>query len=251
MQWYANTDGKLYAGAGNVMLDAAGLTLDIGDYQASKLFPYVDIAWKAGSAESGRIGSGELNNVDVYGMRFWAGGAGITQSGNGKFEFISRNGSGTTTGTAIIVDGAFSGEGQVSGASLYTAGTLEAVGAATFGNEINVRQHTTSNLWSIDAANGTTLSLANTFVYQFSSTSVFTGMVLISNATGGATGLFVMGGGQVVKVADGSGAFSTTKDTASKLNLYYDGASTEYRLQNNSGSTATLSIFSVRARGAS
>jgi len=123
--------------------------------------------------------------------------------------------------------------------------------AQTFSDEINVRQHTTSNLWSIDAANGSTLSLANNFVYQFSTTVVFTGMILISNASGGATALFVVGGGVVVKVADGSNAYSTTIDTASKLNLYYDSGSGEYRLQNKLGSTATLSIFSIRVRAAS
>jgi hypothetical protein len=132
---------------------------------------------------------------------------------------------------------------------LTVANTFTA--AQTFSDEINVRQHTTSNLWSIDAANGTPLTLANTFVYQFSSTVVFTGMILLSNATGGATALFVVGGGVVAKVADGSNVYSTTKDTASKLNLYYDAGSGEYRLQNLTGSSATLSIVSIRVRAAS
>ncbi len=30
LQWYANTDGKLYAGAGNVLLDASGLAITVG-----------------------------------------------------------------------------------------------------------------------------------------------------------------------------------------------------------------------------
>jgi len=250
LQWYANTDGKLYAGAGNIVLDATGLTLDIGDYQAGKLFPYVDIAWKAGSAESGRIGSGELNNVDVYGMRFWAGGAGVTQAGNGKFEFISRNGSGTPTGTATIADGAFSGEGQVSGASLYTAGTLEVVGAATFGNEINVRQHTTSNLWSIDAANGTTLVLPASNVYQVSSTSVFSGLIIINDATNGNVGMFLCGGGVVVEVGDTGGTFGTAVGTANSINVYWNGTA-EYYIKNTFAASHTLNIFSIRMRAGS
>ena len=245
LQWYANTDGKLYAGGGNVMLDATGLTLDIGDYQADKLFPYVDIAWKAGSAESGRIGSGELNNVDVYGMRFWAGGAGLTQSGNGKFEFISRNGSGTTTGTATITDGGFAGEGQVSGASLYTAGDL------TVGGETNLRQHTTTEQWSVDIANGTSLTMANAAVFQFSDAAVFSGLIIVTNTTNGGVGLFTAGGAVVTKVADGSNTYATAKDTASKTNVYYDAGSSEYRMQNNTGGSRTYNIFSIRLRASS
>jgi hypothetical protein len=30
IQWYANTDGKLYAGAGNVILDEGGITINVG-----------------------------------------------------------------------------------------------------------------------------------------------------------------------------------------------------------------------------
>lgn len=250
LQWGAGTDGKLYAGAGNVVLSAEGLILDIGDYQASKLFPYVDITWKAGSAESGRIGSGELNNVDVYGMRFWAGGAGITQSGNGRFEFISKNGSGTATGTVYMVDGAVSGEGQVSGASLYTAGTLDVTGAATFGNEINVRQHTSNNAWSLDAANGTTLVLPAGSVYQPSSTSVFSGLFIINDATNGACGMFLCGGGTVVEVADTAGTFGITVGAANSINVYWNGTA-EYYIKNTFAASHTLNIFTIRMRASS
>ena len=121
----------------------------------------------------------------------------------------------------------------------------------TFNAEVNVRQHTTSNLWSIDVANGTTVTAANGAVYQFSATTVFSGLVVVANATDGAIAMFLCGGGQVAEVADASNVYSKTKDTASSSNLYYDGASGEYRLQNNTGGSRTYSIFSVRMRASS
>lgn len=62
---------------------------------------------------------------------------------------------------------------------------------------------------------------------------------------------FLGGGGAVTKLGDGLNVYSTVKDTASKNNLYFDAASSEYRLQNNTGSSRTYSIFSVRTRATS
>ncbi len=224
LQWAGGTDGVLYAGSGNVALWNSGLAAvrEVGSLAGTRIAFYTA---SDRATRTGFIGS-------------YTDSSAILPYYNSNVLWLQAD---TSTGKAsplILLNNDTS-----------VMGTLSLYGQLA--TALPVRQHTTSNLWSIDAAGGTTLSLANTFVYQFSSTSVFTGMVLISNAAGGATALFVMGGGQVVKVADGSSAFSTTKDTSSKLNLYYDGASTEYRLQNNSGSTATLSIFSVRARAAS
>jgi len=88
-------------------------------------------------------------------------------------------------------------------------------------------------------------------VFQFSDASVFSGLVIVTNTTDGGVGMFTCGGGVVVKVADGSSVYSTTKDTASKTNLYYDAGSNEYRMQNNTGGSRTYSIFSVRTRASS
>lgn len=57
--------------------------------------------------------------------------------------------------------------------------------------------------------------------------------------------------GRTVTAGDGLNVYSTVKDTASKNNLYFDAASSEYRLQNNTGSSRTYSIFSVRTRATS
>jgi len=123
--------------------------------------------------------------------------------------------------------------------------------AQTFTDEINVRQHTTTNLWSIDVANGTTLTMSNGSIFQFSSTAVFAGLIIVLNTTNGGAGLFMAGGGVVVEVADGSSTYSVTKDTGSSTNIYWDGGSSQYLMQNNTGGSRTYHIFTIRMRAAS
>jgi len=130
-----------------------------------------------------------------------------------------------------------------------TANTFTA--AQTYSDEINVRQHTSNNAWSIDIANGATVVAANGAVFQFSTTVVFSGLVIVANATDGQVAMFLCGGGNVVEIADGGNVYSKTKDTATSSNLYYDAGTGEYRLQNNTGGSRTYSIFTVRMRAGS
>ena len=131
---------------------------------------------------------------------------------------------------------------------LTVANTFTA--ANTFSDEINVRQHTSDNTWSIDVANGTTKALAAGGIYQPSSTSVFSGLVIINDATNGGCGMFLCGGAGVVEVADTLGTFGTAVGTASSINVYWDGAS-QYLIKNTFGVSHTLNIFTLRMRAAS
>jgi hypothetical protein len=119
--------------------------------------------------------------------------------------------------------------------------------AQTFGDEINARPHTSNNAWSIDVANGTTATVPNGSVYQPSSTSVFSGFLLIANATDGGVGLFLLGGGVVVEVADTLGVYSNAVGTATSTNVYWDGSS-QYLIKNNTGGSRVYSIFTIRMR---
>lgn len=123
--------------------------------------------------------------------------------------------------------------------------------AQTYSDEINVRQHTTTEKWSIDVANGTTLVMANAAVFQFSATAAFAGLIVVLNTTNGGIGLFMAGGAVVVEVADGSNTYSATKDTATSTNIYYDAGSGQYLMQNNTGGSRTYHIFTIRLRAAS
>lgn len=123
--------------------------------------------------------------------------------------------------------------------------------AQTYSDEINVRQHTTTEKWSIDVANGTTLTMANASIFQFSAAAAFAGLVIVVNTTNGGAGLFMCGGGVVAEVADGSSTYSVTKDTGSSTNVYYDAGSGQYLMQNNTGGSRTYHIFTIRMRAAS
>lgn len=121
--------------------------------------------------------------------------------------------------------------------------------AQTFSDEINVRQHSSNNAWSIDIANGTTVTLTNGTAYSLSTSSVFSGLIIVANATDGQAAMFMLSGGVVVEIADGGGVYSTTKNTASSSNVHYE--TSQYWLQNYTGGSRTYSVFSLRLRAGS
>ena len=123
--------------------------------------------------------------------------------------------------------------------------------AQTFNDEINVRQHTSNNAWSIDCANGTPITMSNGTVFQFSQNTTFAGLVMVLNTADGQMGVFACAGGQVSEISDVANVYSKTKDTATSTNVYFDAGSGEYRMQNNTGASRTYYLFTIRMRGAS
>jgi len=218
LQWYGSTDGKFYFGNGKGWLERYGLYILAP--ASADLGLENNVSWAT---------QGNLSTLSGYINCSFAGSSG---SPDGQM-LIAVNQAGTAN--RITLDSSL----------IRLSGDVNVTG------EINVRQHTTTEQWSLDVANGTALTIANTFVFQFSDASVFSGLVIVTNTTDGGVGMFTCGGGVVVKVADGSSVYSTTKDTASKTNLYYDAGSNEYRMQNNTGGSRTYSIFSVRTRASS
>ena len=114
LQWYANTDGKLYAGAGSVWLDSDGISA-IGDG--------VFRLWQDGSTPKGTIYSSNpldsliLNSTGV-GIKT-SGGAtteGISLRANtsgGKTSEIAINAASTGSITALVYTGSTSTSGQM------------------------------------------------------------------------------------------------------------------------------------------
>lgn len=121
--------------------------------------------------------------------------------------------------------------------------------AQTFNDEINVRQHTSNNAWSIDCANGTPITVGNGVVFQFSQDSTFAGLVMLLNTSDGQMGVFACAGGQVSEISDVAGVYSKTKNTASSTNVYYETG--QYMLQNNTGGSRVYYIFTIRMRAGS
>lgn len=66
IQWYANTDGKLYAGAGGVVLDSAGVTINFEDQS------YTKVKWKLSGTTKAEIGAfpsaQTYFNITAYGL---------------------------------------------------------------------------------------------------------------------------------------------------------------------------------------
>jgi hypothetical protein len=169
-----------------------------------------------------------------------------------RLKLVEQSTAPETPGTNQVVvyantDGALCTKDDAGTVRTYAAGNV----AQTFTDEINVRQHTSNNAWSIDVANGTVVTAINDAVFQFSTTTVFSGLVMVGSTVDGQAALFMCAGGVVVKIADGGNVYSTTFDTASKTNVYYHAGSTEYRLQNKTGVTRDYSIFTIRLRAAS
>ncbi len=218
LQWYGATDGKLYFGNGKGWLGREGLNI---------IAPGV-----ADMGVENYVGWATFQNTSVLSAYVAAGFAGASGNPSGQLYIAARSGASHTG--KIILD----------------AGDVTAGYDLTVAGEINTRQHTTTEKWSLDAADGTTLTLANAGVFQLSAAKAFSGLVAIVNTTDGGGALYMCSGAVVVKIADGSSVYSVTKDTASKTNLYYDGTNTEYRLQNNTGGGRTYSIFSIRLRAA-
>lgn len=90
------------------------------------------------------------------------------------------------------------------------------------------------------------LSMLNASIAQW---GVHSGLMIINDHNNGAVGVFTLGGNVVTAISAGAN-FSTVKDTASKLNLYFDSPSGLYRLQNNRGATIPVGICLIKTRAA-
>jgi len=87
---------------------------------------------------------------------------------------------------------------------------------------------------------GNGVTMANESVSNLSAfVSTTNGLLIIVNSTSGVCAIFQMRGGvnTVNEISDPSGVFSHTKDTATSINVYYDGG---YKVQNRMGGSATV-----------
>lgn len=218
LQWYGSTDGKFYFGNGKGWLERYGLYILAP--ASADLGLENNVSWAT---------QGNLSTLSGYINCSFAGSSG---SPDGQM-LIAVNQAGTAN--RITLDSSL----------IRLSGNVNVTG------EINARQHTTTEQWSLDIADGTSITMANAAVFQFSDAAVFSGLIIVTNTTNGGVGLFTAGGAVVTKVADGSNTYATAKDTASKTNVYYDAGSGEYQMQNNTGGSRTYSIFTIRTRASS
>ena len=104
-----------------------------------------------------------------------------------------------------------------------------------------------------DISGGVGLTIANNATgAPFSNVRNFSGFVVITDTTvTGHTGMFLIGSAGLVLVAasDGGGSvFTSTINTASRINVYMDATSGFLTIQNKLGSSLTVIVYSVRLR---
>jgi hypothetical protein len=119
---------------------------------------------------------------------------------------------------------------------------------AAFG--IAVPRSSGAALFAIDCTSqGAALTIANNATAQPTGGNNFSGLLLVNdtNVTGSLGVFAVGGGGGIAKVADTLNAFTTTKDTAGKINVYPT-APGPVEIQNKNGSSITFNVMAIRTR---
>lgn len=154
------------------------------------------------------------------------------------------------TGVGTIATGGFTLTVPATGTAALLGTAQSFTQPQTFTDEVNVRSHTASNLWSLDVGNSGTVTVGSGFVFQLSADSTFSGLVIVVNNTNGGVGMFLMGGGGCIEMADTINVFSNAVGTANSTNVYWDGSS-QYLLKNTTASGITYRIFSIRMRPSS
>ena len=107
--------------------------------------------------------------------------------------------------------------------------------------------------FSADAAYSQTITIASAATSNpFGAANNFSGMLMIDNATSswfGTPAMFLMATSSYLVGGD-STKYSSTAATASKVNVYYDGSG-YVTIQNNTASSITIKVFSIRMKGQS
>ena len=118
--------------------------------------------------------------------------------------------------------------------------TISATGDATFTGSVTVQTHLISN-----GASGAMTLTAKRF--SMADAAVVTignlvALVEVVDATQANVGLFFIRGGvnSVQEIYDPSGIFTTTKDSANSINVYYE--TSTYKIQNKRGGTRSIAL---------
>lgn len=103
--------------------------------------------------------------------------------------------------------------------------------------------------FGIDESAGTQLSIANdAAATPFGNANNFSGLLMINDPEQtGSTALFIIGASSTVVLINQAGSlFTTTQDTASKVNVYANAG--VITIQNKQGNTIGFRVFAIRMR---
>ena len=129
---------------------------------------------------------------------------------------------------------------SIGGNFCVIAGAGIAVGKFTTGTT------TPATTWGLDISGNTSYTIANNAILTLASGS---GLLTVYESTGAGACYNWLVFGSVVQTNISGTLFTTTKDTANKINIYYDaGGSNNYTIQNKTGASVTLHIGTMMAR---
>jgi len=106
-----------------------------------------------------------------------------------------------------------------------------------------------SSKWAIDGTNaGLLVTIADTATYDLAAGS---GVTYLWDNGGNGVGVVYTFYGSVSFAFNPSAFYSATKDTPSLVNFYYNAGTGTYRLQNLTGSSKSIYVFTMRLRASS
>lgn len=203
-------------------------------------------------------GVGGVNPCVVLGNNTPASATNITMQGN---IFVQNDGTVVASNYAILapviagtVYGAATGSCYIDG-NTFQGRAYTSLGNARFGTNMfnGVQGPQTAVMtnavpsveWGINQAQPNHLvTLANTATYDL---AVGSGILIVNDNTDGYIGIFAVSGNATAIISDPSAKFSTAQGTASKINVYYNGGTGAYRVENQLGASKDLYIGGIKA----
>lgn len=190
--------------------------------------------------------------VDAAGALTWAGRSQIKSAADGNVQLGDNAGTafgllqfgGTSTSYPAL---------KRSSAALYARLADDSAYADFEGSNLTARSGTVKlgasaisslvlDAQSVGRLTGAGQSVADAAIIDVSVDTAMSGLLVVTNVTDGTVGVFVMRGTAVTELSDPGSVFTITKDSASSVNVYYDGATTRMKLQNLLGATKTFSL---------
>lgn len=158
-----------------------------------------EIRWWINSA------SGYNDGLEITVMEI---AAGMSAAHFGEFSVAS----GALTGTTLTA----AQQGNM------FAGDIVATDQVDARNGIILPASNNSAVYAVDASAGVTATLAtDATYYPFGNANNFSGMLMVTNTTNNATGLFLVGSSSVVLVSDTSGStYTVSSGTANRINVF-------------------------------
>ena len=136
------------------------------------------------------------------------------------------------------------------GGSAITALTLDMsdAGLATFNSGVtfggSLKPTTAQTTTPFADSSGLTLSMANDAIATFTSTS---GVIFVNEqSVSGESAIYVTGGGNIAIAGQSNNNYSAVSSGSANFRFYRDGD--DYKFQNKSGSTVTVSFISFKMR---